>query len=430
MSPAAARPLLLAALAILSPLALPAQQKVQEPKHVAYPQRDLLTPFRSPTDVYAPPDELFRVLRTMQGIADRPGAAKSFDDGGCEVVDDETWRQARGELAKLSVDAGYLAQIIRLNRNPQDRATAFYAMFFCPRVDDIFNLIAHIPGEPDRRTREQAWPRAIAFLRANMSRRFGDLSKEQKDAIAAAMPAPGSPAAKTQGLVRAPIDADYLHQVNLVPVFQLLDVDSAIDQAQALWFLKEAFVARRDLALGWLEPALPRVHQLLRTGTPQVREEAIGMLRAIAPKDLREPPAGNADELVAWAKAAAKDLFPPIRNVNDALVQLFPSPERDAIAAAGAEVLQKSSIGDPVHGQRKDGTAYRGYRVARVPDELKALAIPTEAILTTVNGIGVPDAATLLQTLQQALAGKATVRKLFVEYVLDGESHAIEYRVM
>src|SRR5436190_5985789 len=186
------------------PAAPPRQQAEQ--KYIAYPQRDLLTPFRAPGDVYAPPDELFAVLRTMQGIADAPGAKKEFDKNGIEVIDDATWQRARGDMAKLNLDAGYLAQIIRLNRNPADRATAFYAMFFCPRVDEVFNLIGHIPGEPVRRTRELALPRAIEYMRANMTRRFGDLGKEQKEAILQQMPAPGSPAAKSAGIVRAPID--------------------------------------------------------------------------------------------------------------------------------------------------------------------------------------------------------------------------------
>jgi hypothetical protein len=414
------------------PAPQPAAQprKQEEPKHVAYPTRDLLTPFRSPTDVYAPPDELFHVLRTMQALADAPGAKKEFDKNGVEVIDDPNWRQARGDMAKLNLDAGYLAQIIRLNRNPADRATAFYAMYFCPRVDDVFNLIGHIPGEPLRRTRELALPRAIEFMRANMTRRFGDLSKEQQDAIRQAMPEPGSPVAKSQGIVRGPIDEDFLHKVNLVPFFQLLDVDPAIDQAQALWFLKEVFLARQDLALGWLEPALPRVHQLLRSPSPQVRAEAIGMLQAIGPKDLREPPADDADALIEWAKDAEKALFPPIRNLNDTIVALFPSPERDALVAAGELALQKSSIGHAADGQRKDGTSYRGYRIAHVPDELKPFAIPKEAVVTTVNGVNVTDAATLLQQVKHSLAGRATGRKVFVEYVLDGQPHAIEYRVM
>lgn len=405
------------------------EKQPQEEKHVAYPQRDLLTPFRAPADVYAPPDELFRILRSMQALADARGAKKDFDADGREVVDDDNWRLLRGELAKKGVDAGYLAQIMRLNRNAADRATAFYAAFYASDVDNVFNLIGHIPGEPERKTREAALPRAIAFLRANVNRRFGDLGDERKEAIRKALPEPGSPVAMERGIVRGPVDEDYLHQLPLMPFFQLLDVDAAIDQAQGLWFLKETFLARKDLALQWLEPALPRVHQLLRSQSPQVREQAIGLVQAIGPKDLRQPP-DDATELVAWAKEAAKEMFPPIRNLNDTIVQLFPSPERDAIVAAGEAALRASNIGDPVNGQRKDGTHYRGFRVARVPDELKVLAIPSEAVVTTVNGAPVSDAASLLQAVRQQLASKSSQHKLFVEYVLRGESHAVEYRVL
>jgi hypothetical protein len=403
--------------------------EAQEPKSIGYPQKDALSPFRNPTDVYAPPDEVYRLLRVMQTIAEAPGALKKFDADGRETIADKRWQQARAELAHKGLDAGYLAQIMRLNRNAVDRATAFYGAFYCANVDHVFELIAHIPGEPERRTRELAMPRAIEFLRANLKRRFGDLSKEGQEALAAALPKPGSPEAKAKGLGRAPTAQDYLHSLTLVPFLQLLDVDTAIDQAQALWFLKETFAIRPDLALLWLEPSLPRVRQLLLSPAADVQQQAIGLVQAIGPKDLKAPPA-EPEALLEWADLAAKSLFPPIRNLNDTIVQMHPSPERDALAQAARAAVATSAIGDPFTGERKDGTKYRGFRILTVPKELAALAIPPLAVVTTVNGVAVIDAKTLLATVTDQLQQLRHPRRLLVEYVFQGEPRAIEYRLL
>ncbi|MBX3464034.1 MAG: hypothetical protein KF830_12750 [Planctomycetes bacterium] len=402
----------------------------QEPKAVAYPERDALTPFRQPADVYAPPDRLFALLRTMQAIADRPDAPKDFDADGREVVDDPAWRQARAEVGQLGVDAAYLAQIMRLHRNAGERATAFYGAFHCDDVDHVLNLIAHIPGEPERRTRQAALPRAVAFLRAHLGRRFGDLGEEQRRALRAALPEPGSPAARARGITRAPLDQDHLHELRLVPFFQLLDLDEPIDQAQGLWFLKEVFLVRPDLALLWVEPALPRLRQLLAADDEAVRAQAIGLFAAIGPRDLGPAPAGDPRALQEWADRAAKFLFPPIRNLNDAIVQLQPSPERDALAAAGVRALEGSAIGDPFAGKGPDGRPCRGFRIAVVPDELKPLAIPAGAVITTVNGVPVTDAASLLRTVREQLRSLKHPRQLVVEYLRGGAVHAIEYRLL
>jgi len=402
----------------------------QETKFVAYPERDILSPFRSPQDVYAPPDALFEQLRIMQAIADRPGVTKEFDAEGREIVDDPTWRAARAEVERLGLDAAYLAQIVRLHKHDGQRATAFYGAFFVTNRDHVFNLISHIPGEPVRKTREAAMPRAIGYLRANLGRKFGALSQEEKDTLTKALPQIGSPAAKARGLTRLPKDEDHLHEVRLKPFFQLLDLDEAIDQAQGLWFLKEVFAIRRDQAQLWLEPALPRLRQLLQSENDVVRNEAIGVLQQIGPKNWRQPPVDDPRDLQTWADEAIKALFPPIRNVNDTIVQLQPSPERDAIVAAGRKALETSAIGDPVTGRTPDGQYYRGYRIASVPEELRPLAIPREAILTRVNGVAVVDAATLLATVRTQLEKVGHPRTLFVEYLRDGTLHAIEYRIL
>ena len=402
----------------------------QEQKAIAYPQRDILSPFRTPVDTCAPPDELFRQLRNMEAIATAPNAAKSFDKDGREVVDDKSWRAARAQVERIGIDAANLAQIMRLHKNAGDRATAFYAMFFVDNPDHVVNLIAHIPGEPERKTRETAMPRAVEYLRANLRRRFGDLTPEQKAQLTDALPKVGTPEAKAKGVVRAPRDEDHLHDVLLVPFFQLLDLDVALDQAQGLWFLSQVFTMRADLALRWAEPALGRVRQLLLSDSQPVKEQAIAFFQAIGPAKLRPPPTDDPRALQLWSEEAGKALFPPIRNLNDTIVQLHPSPERDAIAAAAIKALENSAIGDPVSGQAKDGKYYRGFRVVTVPEELKPLAIPAESVITTVNGVSVSDAATLLKTVSDQLRTLGHPRRLFVEYVRGGVQHAVEYRVM
>lgn len=414
--------------AVLAALAGIGAANAQEPKVVVYPERDILSPFRRPTDLYAPPDELFRLLRRMQSIADAGGAPKHFDAQGREIVDDPSWREAHAAAMRLGVDAAYLAQIMRLHKNAGERATAFYGAFFSENVDHVLNLISHIPGEPERRTREQAMPRAIAYLQAHLGKRFGDLSDEAKKALAASMPQPGSPAARAKGITRAPRDEDQLYELRLVPFFQLLDLDEPLDQAQGLWFLKEVFRLREDLALTWLEPSLPRLRQLLASPDEIVRDQTIGLFQAIGPKDLPPAPVDDARALQAWADSASKRLFPPIRNLNDAVVQIHPSPERDALVAAGVKALETSAIGDAFSGRGEDGQYYRGFRVVTVPDELKALAIPAGAVITNVNGIVVTDGPSLLRVVREQLVALKHPRRLLVDYVLDG-ARAVEYRL-
>ena len=393
-----------------------------------YPERDILSPFRSPTDVTAPPDELFRNLRLMTNIAAQHQERASFDAKGRQVVDDDAWRKAYARVQTIGLDAGMLAQMMRLHRNSAQRETAFFGGFYCDNIGYVIELIAHIPGEPVRRIREQAFPRAIQFLRAHLGRRFGDLSEEERALVVANMPELGSPTAKSRGIQRAPRDSDHLHALRLAPFFQLLDVEDPIDRAQALWFLKEVFAIRIDLASAWLEPALPRIKQLLISEDEDVRREAIALFEVIGPEDLSAAPV-EAGALKAWAERAGKHLFPPVRNLNDAIVQLYPSAERDAIVTAAVQAMENLSIGDPFRGKNEDGDWYVGYRIARVPDALKPLAIPAEAVITSVNGAQIESAAGLLATVRK-IVRKDRPTRVFVEYVLKGKPHAIEYRIM
>ncbi|MGE3173730.1 MAG: hypothetical protein AB7O97_13985 [Planctomycetota bacterium] len=430
-------PLLVAALAA-------ATLSAQDPHAaIAYPERDVLSPFRAPAEIVAPePEIVFTALRAMRRIAETPGASVSFDADGREVVDDPEWQRLHREVQRIGLDAGVLAGLMRKNRDGDLRDLAFYAAFHCTNIDYVCNLIGHIPGEPMRATREKAYPRAIEFLRAHLGRTFGSLSKEQQDAVTASMPEPGSPAAQAKGITRMPRAEDLLFGVNLKPFFQLLDLEEPADQAQALWFLAQCFEIRRDLAEAWLEPALPRVRQLLLGDHAEVRAQALLLLGTIAPADAAVPAAdADREALEAFADAATRATFPPIRRISDGVLLLLPSADRDAIAAAGRAALTAGGIGEATFGKTPKGQPYRGLRIERMPAELEVLGIPLEAIVTAVNGVPINDAGSLLRAIEaqfryrdrsedrQGVMRPLFRRDLLVELLIDGETRLFEYRI-
>ena len=117
-------------------------------------------------------------------------------------------------------------------------------------------------------------------------------------------------------------------------------------------------------------------------------------------------------------------------NLNNTIVQLHPSPERDAIVAAGIKALEGASLGEPNFGKTKDGITYRGFHVLHVPDALKELAIPKGAVITAVNGVPVDDSAKLLRAVQSQLKVAKHPRVLFIDYVLEQAPRVVEYRIM
>jgi hypothetical protein len=427
-------PALLLALSTAGTAGSAAGQRAKAPP--AFPERDILSPFRSCTEISAPPTDQFVQLRVMMSIAKDAYARRSFDDQGREIVDDEAWLRARRELDRMGLDAGHLAILMRDSRNASDRAVAFYGMFFCNNPMYVFNLISHLPGEPVQKTRADNYPRAIAYMQAHIGTTYGDLTDEQKQGLD--LPEPGSPRAKAMGITRAPLDSDLLFQINLKPFFQLLDLDEPLDQAQGLWFLKECFLLRKDLALTWLEPALPRINQLLLSEDARVRIEAIGLLSAIAADDVEVPgPDAPSAELTDFARRASMALFPPIRPISEGLILLFSSPERDALVAAGKQALVEG-IGHATNGKTKDGLPYRGFRVERVPDELTALGIPAGAVITSISGVPVRDGAHLVDVVdslfhvrdKRGQLQRISQKTLLVEFLHDGKARAVEYRVM
>ena len=104
---------------------------------------------------------------------------------------------------------------------------------------------------------------------------------------------------------------------------------------------------------------------------------------------------------------------------------------------AAQKALADGSVGETANGRTKDGEFYRGYRIVRIPDELASLRIPAGAILTSVNGTPVGTAEQLRNTVAAAFIvrdEKGRTRelssgKLVVEFLLDGQPRAMEYRV-
>ena len=103
----------------------------------------------------------------------------------------------------------------------------------------------------------------------------------------------------------------------------------------------------------------------------------------------------------------------------------MPGEENTALMLA----LENSSIGDHISKQLDDGQWLRGFRVAHVPEALTPLAIPEGAIILRMNGAPILNAKTLLSTTKAFLEA-GIPRRLIVEYVVDDEERAVEYRVM
>jgi hypothetical protein len=398
----------------------------------AYGDHDILSPFRKCNEIYAPPDAVFQELRIMRARAEREGASLHFDSDGREVCDDQLWTEARNRLRKLRLDPGYLAEILRRSRNADERDLALYGTFLCADPAAVFNLISHIPGEPNVQTRQKAYPRAIAFLKAHIGRQWGGLSDDEKKTID--LPPIGSPAAKAAGLTREPADTDFLYTLRLQPFFQLLDLDTPLDQAQGLWFLKECFLIRKDLAKGWLEPALPRLRELLVSDEKIVREQAIGVLAVLAPKLPAPRPDDAISAIASWGEQAIRIEFPPVRVVSEGLVLLWPCEERETMAKAAVDALRNGGSSDAINARTSTGQAYRGLRITRVPKGLEALPIKVGMVITMLNGTPVNDASQLLELCTRLLKPKdpdEPVRgRLYFEYVLGDQSKALEVRVM
>ena len=392
-----------------------------------YGQRDILTPFRNPQQTVPMPEpmaEVFRQLQIMQNTAENIGPVR-FDDQGREICDHPRWKAAYQALRRQYVDPGFLSYVLRHSGSVEHREVALYGSYFVDNSDYVLDLIEHIPGEPVQRLREKSYVRAINYLKVHLPRRYGDLTEEQIAGLN--RPPVGSPVANALGITADPRPDEPLYSLDLRPYFQLLEKDSASDQAQGLWFAKECFWIREELAVIWMERMVPRLRMFLVSENEQVRKEAFGIIEAADPKRRPVPPMhSDPKDVVAWLDAVLYELYPPIRVISSGLIELYSSEDLDEVVQVGTELLGRDGIGSPRNGQTDDGVYYRGFHVARTPEPLNKLGIPVGAVITGINGHPLSGSAQLLEIVKTELEHRL---QLLVEYVHDGKLLAIEYRV-
>lgn len=364
----------------------------------ALPAQRLPSPFRSPDVPMTLHPDLMREFRTMRRLVEPPAPRSlQFDAEGREASTDPEWEAARRRtLTALPRLAGDIAYIFHQSANPEDRATAAYALFFLedlPRSVEATKLFA---GEPVYEIRRRALARAIPFLEVQLRKTDGDKP---------------------------------LYAFDPTPFWSMLQSEVARDDALTLWFLARLTQIRpalRHVILAGAEPELRKVftdldrerlpwaNDLLRAIDPQADERAVLDEKAAA------------EQRLAWLDAAILTLFPPIRRITDGLYELHPGKDRDELVRVGREALRQDAIGATVHGQQRNGQPYRGYRVARLPEPLDRIGLPVDAIVASINGQPVATAAELLELLEALCKNTDS---LLVEFVTDGTRKAIEYRI-
>ncbi len=344
----------------------------------------------------------------MLELVQKPGEYEvRFDDDGREICTHPLWLRTREAIkGKMFNRAALFGIILRDSRLPNDRRLAAYGTFYCDDPAQIFELIAFFPGEPLREIREEAYRRAIGFLRVHWTKN--------------ALPREG-----------VPPDPDYpphaLYQLEVGPYLALLEVEEARDRAQGLWFLGELCRIRADSAKTVFQHARKPVRALLVAEDRLVRQQARDFVLAVDPAH-REPPPHDATDaaLLAWLDAVIYEVFPPIRSVSKGRVDLFPSADLDRRVEVGRVARSRAAIGEPEQGKLAGGVLYRGFRVARLPAPLDKLRIPLGAVITAVNGMPVATGAELLAAVEKGVPHRQV---LLVEYVRGGRAEAMEFRL-
>ena len=395
---------------LVAGLALAAQGPAQE-------QRDWRLPFRSPQANLVPPEAMYEHLRPMFQIAQQaPREQKRFDSNGAEVVDDPIWQQHYEKLVGMYQDAGYLSSVIRDSQHVLDRRIAFYAAFFVPDEDHVFNLIGHIPGEPVRELREEAFARAVEYLAVQLPRKNpGDLAHWSTIEVGPAGEKPPRP-------------GEFTFDLDPVPFVALLGTKEDIDKRQVLWFFARCVEIRPAYALVVLERCRPTLRAIAAGPPSKLRDSLRDLCEQMDPDSEREAPATDApgSKVRDWLDAIDHALLPPIRPVSSGLVELYPSDDLDRIVRVGRAHLENGQAGSPRNGKTDQGGFYRGLRIAELPEPLDLLRIPAGTVITAVNGSPVADCAGLLKLLDRMLPA---TRSLLVEFV-DEKGHvgAIEFR--
>ncbi|MFO1053618.1 MAG: hypothetical protein U1F36_15495 [Planctomycetota bacterium] len=379
-------------------------------------QADWRMPFRSPQSNMVPPEEMFSHLQPMFEIAQHVPANKRRFEEGVEIVDDPTWQMHHKALLAMRQDPGYLSAVIRDSRHSPDRRIAFYGAFYVTTTNDVFNLIGHIPGEPVRELREEAFKRAVEYLAVYLPKvNPGDLAEWNKLVV--------GPGGK-----KPPRPGDFTDQLDPAPFAALLALPEEIDQRQVLWFFARCVEIRRSFAKEVLESCRDTLRAIAAKDSKDLRSSLFDLLTQLDPDPKRKHPEidGPTSEALAWLKTVEHELLPPIRRISSGLVDLYDSDDLDAVVRAGTALLESGQLGSSRNGKTAQGTSYRGVRIDQTPAPLDLLGLPVGTIVTAVNGAPVGDTARLYALLKKLAP---VTRSYVVEYVdPQGGVGAIEFR--
>lgn len=378
---------------------------------------DWRMPFRSPQANLVPPEDMWAHLRPMYEIARGSAVDNVQIEDGIEVVLDPSWIEHRKAFESVRQDAGYVSLVLRDSKHVADRAIAFYGAFYLSDPQQVMQLIEHIPGEPSRGLREDAYRRAVDFIQAYLGDKVeGDLEAWQKLQVGAAEQKPPRP-------------GDYLYGFDPTAFVALWSVDDERDHEQSLWFLARCAEARQGIGVAAWILGRDRLRELAESGSPKVRVALADFVGRVSGLDCDLEPDAEAAAWLAWLAKAHDAAFPPLLRVSAGLYDLYPHADRDELVRVGRAHLAAGTLGtDNVQGTTPAGLPYRGFRIEKTPAPLDRLGLEPGCVVMSVNGTPTPTSARLTQVLERALPGPA---QFVVEFVdAQGRSKAIRYRVL
>lgn len=372
---------------------------------------DWRLPYRSPETKIAPPDGLFEVLRRLQTIYNQAPESGQLSVRGRDAVESNEWSAAMADLDRLELQPPYLSLIIRDSNIPNDRRTAFFGSFLIELDDMVRTFIEHIPGEPSRSIREEAYLRAVRWMAHHDSPGYERSGEE---------------IAEAEATLHARQRRDRL---DLTPFFAVLDLEEEIDRAQGLWFLTQISRIHPYYGEKTMEGAYRRLIELADDPSERVRAQLRELVIWADPdQDRREAGLDEDADIRERLEAIRYEMFPPIRRVSAGVFELYPHADRDEILEVGQRWLEGGGFGENVSGRDSRGVVYYGLRLPELPEPLNRLGIPSGVVLVAISGSVVrrpSDVAELLEI--HARPGGA----FFLEYVDgQGKRRAVQYRIM
>lgn len=372
---------------------------------------DWRLPYRSPETKIAPPDGLFEVLRRLQSVYNGTPESGQLSINGRDSVESEEWSRTMADLERVELQPPYLSLIIRDSNIPNDRRTAFFGAFLVELDDTVRAFIEHIPGEPARSIREEAYLRAVRWMAHHDRPGYVRSGEEITEAEAS-----------LHAMQRR-------ERIDLTPFFAVLDLEEEIDRAQGLWFLAQVSRIHPYYAEKTIEGAYHRLVEMADDPSEGVQTQLRELAVLIDPDEERRE-AGLAEDADVRERLAAirYDLFPPIRQLSAGVFELYPHADRDEILEVGQRWLEGGGFEENVSGRDERGVVYYGLRLPALPEPLDRLGIPSGVILVAISGNVVRRPAQVAELLENyARPGGA----FFLEYVDSrGKRRAVQYRVM